>query len=100
MSSLSSLWLGKEKLKQLLEAIEQKKVKGVELTISTTDEPNSYGQNVAAYVSQTKEERDADKKRFYVGNGKVFWTDGKIVAAPKVSQSSESQGSEDDSLPF
>jgi hypothetical protein len=38
---------------------------------------------LSGYVSQTKEQRDAKVKRFYVGNGKCFWTDGKIEVAKK-----------------
>tara|TARA_R110000782_G_scaffold137458_1_gene229972 strand:+ start:2068 stop:2217 length:150 start_codon:yes stop_codon:yes gene_type:complete len=31
----------------------------------------------------SKEEKDAGKKRNYVGNGKVVWTDGTIAIAEK-----------------
>lgn len=67
-------------------------------TISINDEPNQYGQNVSMYEEQTKEERDAKKKRNYVGNGKVVWTDGSIVTAPKKEKVQEAQVDED--LPF
>ena len=62
-------------------------------TIAVNDEPNEYGQNVSMYVEQTKEERDAKKKRQYVGNGKVVWTDGTIV-------STKAQKQEDDGFDF
>lgn len=100
MSNLSSLWLSKEKLETLLKGVEAKNEKGIELTISTSDEVNDYGQNVSAYVSQTKEEREAKKDRFYVGNGKVFWTDGQINVAPKKEQPANLNESDGDSLPF
>ena len=50
--------------------------------ISVSDELDRFGNNVAMYVEQTKEERDAKVKRTYVGNGRVVWTDGKIETAP------------------
>lgn len=52
-------------------------------TISITDEPNQYGQNVSVYESQTKEQRESKAKKNYIGNGKVFWTDGNIKVAPR-----------------
>ena len=101
MSSLSSIYIKKENLKTLLEVVEKKGEKGVELTLSTNDETNDYGQNISAYVAQTKEQRESGKSKFYVGNGKVFWTDGKITVAEKKQQSSPAQSDdEDDSLPF
>ena len=56
MSNLSSLWLSKEKLETLLKGVNAKNEKGIELTISTSNEVNDYGQNVSAYVSQSKED--------------------------------------------
>ena len=50
--------------------------------ISVSDELDQYGNNVAMYVEQSKEEREAKVKRTYVGNGRVVWTDGKIETAP------------------
>lgn len=83
MSNLSSIYIKKETLKTLLEVVEKKGEKGVEITLSTGDETNEYGQNVSGYVAQTKEQRESGKPKFYVGNGKVFWTDGKITVAAK-----------------
>ena len=83
MSSLNSLYLKKEVLEQLLAGMNKKGMAGIEFTISIADESNQYGQNVSGYVAQTKEERDAQKKRFFVGNGKTFWTDGKITIPAK-----------------
>jgi coenzyme F420-reducing hydrogenase alpha subunit len=67
--------------------------------ISMNDETNQYGQNVTAYDSQTKEEREAKKPKNYLGNGKVIWTDGKCVKA----EYQESQNQDDNNnvdLPF
>lgn len=83
MSSLSSIYLKKETLQTLLDVVSKKGEKGVELTIAINDDTNEYGQNLSSYVSQTKDQRDAGIKRFYVGNGKCFWTDGSIKTAVK-----------------
>lgn len=106
MSSLSSLYIKKETLQTLLKTVESKGEKGVKLTVSTNNDTNQWGQNVSSWVSQTKEQREAKKDRYFVGNGKVFWTDGEIKVAEKVSQNetsefSESQPKDDNSdLPF
>jgi hypothetical protein len=54
--------------------------------IAIGDDTNQYGQNASAYISQTKEEREAKDNRVYFGNGKVVWNDGKIVNAERVDQ--------------
>ena len=104
MSSLSSIYIKKETLKSLLEVLEKKGEKGIEITISTSDQTNDYGQNVSGYVSQTKEQREAGKPKYYVGNGKVFWTDGNITKAENKQKSQQQnnapQDDEDDSLPY
>ena len=79
MASLSEIYLKKSTLETILKALNAKQGKeseGVKLTISLSDQTNNYGQNVSAYVSQTKEQRDADTPKFYVGNGKTFWSKG------------------------
>src|SRR5699024_4068012 len=78
MSSLSSLYLKKDTLKTIVKTLEKKGEKGIEITISINDETNDYNQNVSAYVSQSKEDREKKKKRFYVGNGKCFCHDSSI----------------------
>lgn len=67
------------------------------LTISISDSTNPYGQNISIYEEQTKEEREAKKPRTYVGNGKIFWTDGNVSVAEK--RQTESAPADDD-LPF
>ena len=52
-------------------------------TINISDTTDKYGNNVSMFKSQTKEEREEKVPRTYVGNGKVFWTDGNIVKAEK-----------------
>jgi hypothetical protein len=53
------------------------------VTIAINDETNQYGQNVSAWLTQSKEERDEEAERVYVGNGKTLWTDGKISVEGK-----------------
>lgn len=104
MSALSSLYFKKETLQQLVDVLNKKGENGVEITVSISDESNQYGQNISAYVSQTKEQREAGKERYYVSNGRVFWADGNIVKGEKPSDNPTPPVSgtdeDDDSLPF
>jgi len=104
MGSLSSIYIKKEVLETLLKVTDKKGEKGIELTISIGEETNTYGQNLSAYVSQSKEQREAKKEKYYVGNGKVFWTDGKITVAVKKEEVHEAKPitkeEEPDDLPF
>ena len=68
------------------------------IQISTSDETNQFGQNVTVTVPQTKEERDAKKPKTYLGNGKVFWTDGNIKLADKKAEVTAKEVESD--LPF
>jgi len=79
MASLSEIYVKKSTLETILKTLNAKQGKeseGVKLTISLSDQTNNYGQNVSVYVAQTKEQRDAKKPLFYVGNGKTFWSKG------------------------
>ena len=70
-------------------------------TVAINDEANQFGQNVSAYDSQTKEEREAKKAKNYLANGSVVWTDGKITAVKKEGQPAVKEAVEvDDLLPF
>lgn len=77
-----------------------------DFTISVNDEANEWGKNVSVFDSQTKEEREAKKKKDYLGSGKVTWTDGNVSAAPKQAQAQAQVSSpqlvavDDDGLPF
>jgi len=71
MGSLSSIYIKKETLETLLKVVTKKEEKGIELTISIGEETNNYGQNISSYVAQTKEQREAKKEKFYVGNGRM-----------------------------
>ena len=91
MASLSEIYLTEKTLETLLKGVKAKQSKGIGITISISDQTkhrtfdngNTNSQNVSAWVSQTKEDRENKKDKYYIGNGKVFWTDGKIVLAEK-----------------
>jgi|TARA_B100000497_G_scaffold24166_1_gene28382 hypothetical protein len=67
-------------------------------TISVNDDTNQFGQNVSAFDSQTKEEREAKKPKQYIGNGRVLWTDGKSTKAQQEAQPQDNDNNVD--LPF
>ena len=72
----------------------------VNLTMSVNDETR-YGNNTGIYVSQTQEEREAKKKKTYLGNGKVVWNNGTIVNAEnEVQEAVQEHPAEADGLPF
>lgn len=104
MASLNSMYIKTDVLEKILQTLKKKGEKGIEITISINDEANDYGQNLSAFVSQTKEQREEKKPRFYVGNGKTFWTDGTIKVPEKEQQPVEVEAEviddEDDDLPF
>ena len=68
-------------------------------TLNINDDANQWGQNVSAYDSQTKEERDAKKAKNYLANGNVVWTDGNIKAVKKENATQQAAAVEVD-LPF
>ena len=89
MASLSEIYLKKSTLEMMLKVLNAKQGKegeGVKITISLQDQPGKFGQNVSAYVSQTKEQRDADTPKFYVGNGKTFWSKGETPVPQREEQ--------------
>ena len=94
MASLSEIYLKKSTLETILRALNAKQGKegeGVKLTISLSDQTNNYGQNVSAYVAQTKEQRDAKTPLFYVGNGKTFWSKGETPVPQREQQTQAPQ---------
>ena len=102
MSALASIYLKLETLETLVLTLKKKAEKGISIDVSLSDTTNEWGQNVSTYVSQTKEQREAKTSRFYTGNGKVFWTDGKITVADKVVKENTQANpmDTDDGLPF
>ncbi len=55
------------------------------ITIAISDKVDNYGNNVSAWISQSKEEREAKAPKKYIGNGKVVFIDQNktISVAPK-----------------
>ena len=106
MASLSEIYLKKSTLETILKVLNAKQGKeseGVKITISLSDQPSKFGQNVSAYVSQTKEQREADMPKFYVGNGKTFWSKGETPVPQREEQQQAPQpvsSANDDDLPF
>ena len=103
MAALSEIFVKKETLETLLSVLSKKTgddAKGIKITISLSDEAKSYGQNVSAYVSQTKEQRDAKKPIFYVGNGKTFWTKGETPIPKKETKEKSKTSNSEDNEPF
>ena len=105
MASLSEIYIKKSTLETILKALNAKQGKeseGVKLTISLSDQPNNYGQNVSVYVAQTKEQREAKKPLFYVGNGKTFWSKGETPVPQREEQQAPQPvaSANDDDLPF
>ena len=94
MASLSEIYIKKSTLETILKALNAKQGKeseGVKITISLSDQPSKFGQNVSAYVSQTKEQREADMPKFYVGNGKTFWSKGETPVPQREQPTPEPQ---------
>ena len=106
MASLSEIYVKKSTLEMILKTLNAKQGKeaeGVKLTISLSDQPNNFGQNVSAYVAQTKEQRDAKTPLFYVGNGKTFWSKGETPCPQREQPTQAPQpvtAAKDDDYPF
>ena len=106
MASLSEVYIKKTTLEAMLKALNAKLGKeseGVKLTISLSDQTNKFGQNVSAYVAQTKEQREAKKPIFSVGNGKTFWSKGETPVPQREEQQQAPQpvtSDKEDDLPF
>lgn len=81
MAVIADTYIKKETLETILKVLETKGEKGISITISLNDETKHHelkdgrviSNNVWAYVTQSKEDREAKKDRFTVGNGKVRW---------------------------
>ena len=106
MVSLSEIYVKKttrEMIWKALNAKQGKESEGVKITILLSDQPSKFGQNVSAYVSQTKEQRDAKTPLFYVGNGRTFWSKGETPVPQREEQQQAPQpvkNADDDDLPF
>ena len=55
----------------------------VNLTFNVSGSEDNFGNNVSAWKSQKKEEREAEVRKSYAGNGKILWTDSNDVLKPQ-----------------
>lgn len=85
---------------KVLNAKQGKEGEGVKITISLSDQTNNFGQNVSAYVAQTKEQREAKKPLFYVGNGRTFWSKGETPCPQREQQTQQVTSKNNDEQPF
>lgn len=83
MSAMIDGFIKLETLEQIVATVKAKGQKGFAFTASLSDTTNEYGQNVSFFAAQSKEERESQKKKFYFGNGKVFWMDANGVSVAK-----------------
>lgn len=104
MALMSNFYIKLETLETIVKTVKAKGEAGIGLTLSVNDTCNDYGQNVSGWVGQSKEEREIKKPRFFVGNGGVFWTDGKVPTIAKkpveVLTPEVVNGNKADDLPF
>lgn len=64
------------------------------ITVRMRKEPDQYGQDVYAYMQQSKEEREAKAEKVYVGNGK------RVVFTQSPDEMQEASAEEKDDLLF
>jgi len=89
MAASGEIYFKKEILETLLKGIDKKGEKGISITFFISDDTNDYGQNISSHVSQTQEQREAKKEKFYTGNGKLFWLKDGIKVAEKKTEGNE-----------
>lgn len=64
----------------------------LDVTVSLNDEKDTYGNDCSVWQGQTKEERESNSPRNFLGNGKILWeSQGPTAPHPQA---------EDDDLPF
>lgn len=84
--------------------IEGKKGKYLPITITINDELDKFGNHGPVIVGQTKEERDSNAAKVYLGNAQVVWTNGVFPSpAPRDGQAAPQQAAPvaaNDDLPF
>lgn len=86
--------VSKEKIK-----VDDKGRKWLYLQASITVQEDQYGNQVATWENQTKEER-LNGKRNYLGNGKITFFDSGATVIVSPSELSENQNNDVADLPF
>ncbi len=82
MSSIASVSIDLTKIEES-KVIEKNGKRWLNLTISINDTTDTYGNNASVSINQSQEERTAKAPKTFLGNGKIIWTDGKIIIAEK-----------------
>lgn len=102
MSSLVNISIDLTKIEKSRIVEGKNGAKYLDLTISINDEANDYGKNASVFHSQSKEEREQKQQKSYIGGGKVFWTDGNIVAVDSkpAQQKPKPKQAPEEELPF
>jgi hypothetical protein len=111
MAAYADIYMKLETLETLVKTLQKKGEKGISLTVAINDESKEFKtkdgksifQNVSAWVSQTKEQREEKKDRYYVANGKVFWNNGEIKNADSEAEAEPAETVKDEpdsGLPF
>ena len=81
-----------------------KKGKYLPITVTINDEVDQFGNQGPVVVEQTKEERETQTPKTYLGNVKVVWTNGNNVdTAPRPDTQgapAPNLASQADDLPF
>ncbi len=97
MSSIISLSIELDKIKDEKIFIAENGKKYLNVTLFVNDDQNKFGKAVSLAYQQSLAERVAKEKKEYLGSGNVVWTDGKIkVAAKKPAKPSDNQGADQD----
>lgn len=89
MASLAEIYIKKEHIEALINIMEKEQAKGVSVTLAINDTANDFGQNVSAWLSQSKEQRETKEKKVYIGNGRVFWGDMAVPYKVNTEQNTE-----------
>jgi hypothetical protein len=92
MAYFIDLYLKKEHLEVMLKAVTQRNQPGIGITVVvnnevkefTTNDGKILQQNASAFVSQSKEDREAKKDKYYIGNGRQVWGDGVLAPTLKL----------------
>lgn len=106
MATIASISIDLSKLDKSKIVIGKNGQKYYNLNIGINDNSDNYGNNIQVTEPQNQEQRAAKEPKTFYGNGKVFWTDGKIEVAKKnevtnpVVTSNNSISDDLDVLPF
>ena len=99
MSAITNFSINLEAIpKELI--VKGKKGSYINLTMFQNDETR-YGNNASISLSQSKEERDAETPKVYLGNGKVLWvSDDNVSTAEREDAGAAPSKDDSNDLPF